>query len=33
MPAGSLDPSRAAAVLALPPDQAVTYLIPVGLAP
>lgn len=33
VPIGGLDPSRAAVALALPPDQTVLYLIPVGLAP
>lgn len=33
VPVGSLDPSRAAATLALPPGQTVLYFIPVGLAP
>jgi nitroreductase len=33
VPVGSLDPSRAADTLALPPDQTVLYLIPVGHAP
>jgi SagB-type dehydrogenase family enzyme len=33
VPVGSLDPSRAAQALALPPDQTVRYLIPVGVAP
>jgi SagB-type dehydrogenase family enzyme len=32
VPIGSLDPSRAATALALPSDQTVLYLIPVGLA-
>lgn len=32
VPVGSLDPSRAARALALPPGQAVLYFIPVGLA-
>ena len=32
VPVGSLDPARAAVTLALPPDQTVMYLIPVGLA-
>lgn len=31
VPIGSLDPSRAATTLALPADQTVLYLIPVGL--
>lgn len=31
VPIGSLNPSRAAETLALPPDQTVLYLIPVGL--
>jgi SagB-type dehydrogenase family enzyme len=33
VPVGSLDPSQAAATLALPPGQTVPYFIPVGLAP
>ena len=33
VPVGSLDPSRVAATLALPPDQTVLYLIPVGHVP
>ena len=33
VPVGSLDPSQAAATLALPTDQTVLYFIPVGLAP
>lgn len=33
VPIGGLDPARTAAVLALPPDQTVIYLIPVGLGP
>jgi nitroreductase len=33
VPVGSLNPSGAAAVLALPPDQTVLYLIPVGRVP
>ena len=33
VPVGSLDPSRAADTLALPPDQTVLYLIPVGRVP
>jgi SagB-type dehydrogenase family enzyme len=33
VPVGSLDPSRAAAVLSLPPGQTVLYFIPVGPAP
>ena len=33
VPVGSLDPFRAAAALALAPDQAVMYLIPAGLTP
>jgi len=33
VPVGSLDPSRAADALALPPDQTVLYLIPVGHVP
>jgi SagB-type dehydrogenase family enzyme len=33
VPVGSLDPSRAADTLALPPDQTVLYLIPVGHIP
>jgi SagB-type dehydrogenase family enzyme len=33
VPVGSLDPSRAADTLALPPDQTVLYLIPVGHVP
>ena len=33
VPVGSLDPSRAADTLALPPDQTVLYLIPVGHDP
>jgi len=33
VPVGSLDPSRAANTLALPPDQTVLYLIPVGHVP
>lgn len=33
VPVGSLDPSRAAVTLALPPDQTVLYFIPVGLTP
>jgi nitroreductase len=33
VPVGSLDPSRAADTLALPPDQTVLYLIPVGHLP
>ena len=33
VPIGSVDPSRAAETLALPPDQTVLYLIPVGLRP
>jgi SagB-type dehydrogenase family enzyme len=33
VPVGSLDPSRVADTLALPPDQAVFYLIPVGHVP
>jgi SagB-type dehydrogenase family enzyme len=32
VPVGSLDRPRAAAALALPPNQTVAYLIPVGLA-
>jgi len=32
VPVGSLDGPRAARTLALPPGQAVVYLIPVGLA-
>jgi len=32
VPVGSLDGSRAARTLALPPGQGVVYLIPVGLA-
>ena len=32
VPVGSLDPSRAAATLALPPGQIVLYFIPVGLS-
>jgi SagB-type dehydrogenase family enzyme len=32
VPVGSLNPSQAAATLALPPDQTVLYFIPVGLA-
>jgi len=33
VPVGSLDPSQAADTLALPPDQTVLYLIPVGHVP
>jgi SagB-type dehydrogenase family enzyme len=33
VPVGSLDPSRVADTLALPPDQTVLYLIPVGRVP
>ncbi len=33
VPIGSLNPSQAAATLALPPGQTVLYFIPVGLAP
>ena len=33
VPVGSLDPSRAADTLALPSDQTVLYLIPVGHVP
>ena len=33
VPVGSLDPSRVADTLALPPDQTVLYLIPVGHVP
>ena len=33
VPVGSLDPSRAADTLALPTDQTVLYLIPVGHVP
>jgi nitroreductase len=33
VPVGSLDPSQAAATLALPSDQTVLYLIPVGHVP
>ena len=33
VPVGSLDPSRAANTLALPTDQTVLYLIPVGHVP
>lgn len=33
VPIGSLDPTRSTATLALPPDQTVIYLIPVGLRP
>jgi SagB-type dehydrogenase family enzyme len=33
VPVGSLDPSRAADTLALPADQTVLYLIPVGHIP
>jgi SagB-type dehydrogenase family enzyme len=33
VPVGSLDASRAADALALPPDQTVVYLIPVGRVP
>jgi len=33
VPVGSLDPSRAADTLALPPDETVLYLIPVGHVP
>ena len=33
VPVGSLDPSQAADTLALPPDQTVLYLIPVGQVP
>ena len=33
VPVGSLNPSQAAATLALPPGQTVLYFIPVGLAP
>ena len=33
VPVGSLDPSRAADTLALPADQTVLYLIPVGHVP
>ena len=33
VPVDSLDPSRAAVTLALPPGQTVLYFIPVGLAP
>ncbi len=33
VPVGSLNPSGAAATLALPPDQTVLYLIPVGRVP
>ena len=33
VPVGSLDPARVAATLALPPDQTVLYLIPVGHIP
>ena len=33
VPVGSLDPSRAADTLALPPDQTVLYLIPVSHVP
>ena len=33
VPVGSLDPARAADTLALPPDQTVLYLIPVGHVP
>ena len=33
VPVGSLDPARVAATLALPPDQTVLYLIPVGHVP
>jgi SagB-type dehydrogenase family enzyme len=33
VPVGSLNPSGAAATLALPPDQTVLYLIPVGRIP
>ena len=33
VPVGSLDPSQAADTLALPPDQTVVYLIPVGHVP
>ena len=33
VPVGSLDHSRAADALALPPDQTVLYLIPVGHIP
>lgn len=33
VPVGSLDHSRAAGTLALPPDQTVLYLIPVGRVP
>ncbi len=31
VPIGGIDPSRCAAVLGLPPDQTVSYLIPVGV--
>ena len=33
VPVGSLDPSRAADTLALPHDQTVLYLTPVGRVP
>jgi SagB-type dehydrogenase family enzyme len=33
VPVGSLDPTRAADALALPSDQTVVYLIPVGQVP
>ena len=33
VPVGSLDPTRAAQALALPPDQTVLYFIPVGRPP
>ncbi len=33
VPVGSLNPSGVAATLALPPDQTVLYLIPVGRVP